>query len=410
MTCLRRVADEPKGGYRQTIGIVEQAPKRSHSYLTLRDLNPSVAKGALTREKDYGREIAIYPPGRHDRSTANKQQNPCTFNGRSLMSFEKALNLLELAEMARASHEGITLQHIRDRFGVSHRTAQRMTDALEAAFPHAILVTIDPERRSRWRIRGATLARLALQGDRELAAIDLAIAQLGGSGDEDTATNLQSLRDRLLAALPERTALRTEADAEALIATHGLLARPGPIAKFDPKTSEVISEALRGPFRLSFNYRGKRRAVEPYGILVGTRRYLVARDPERADANLRRFRIDLIEEPLVLPESFPLPPNFSLARHAMLGFGSYHDPGEYQETIWHFSAEAAPHAREWRFHPEQTTVELPDGRLEVRFSASGWIEMAWHLLQWGSHVEVVAPEGLRRQLEQVRRGSVEVFP
>ncbi|UWU28865.1 WYL domain-containing protein [Rhizobium sp. WSM1274] len=326
------------------------------------------------------------------------------------MSFEKALVLLELAEMARASHEGVTLEQVRDRFGVSHRTAQRMTDALEAAFPHAVLVTADHERRNRWRIRGTTLATLALRGDRELAALDLVIAQLASSGDKDTAFVLESLRDRLLAALPERTALRTEADAEALIAAHGLLARPGPIAKFDSKTAEIISEALRGPFRLSLTYRGRRRTIEPHGILVGTRRYLVARDPERADGNLRRFRIDLIEEPQVLSESFALPPDFSLARHAMLGFGSYHAPDEYQETIWRFSKAAAPHAREWRFHPEQTTNELSDGRLEVRFSASGWVEMAWHLLQWGSHVEVFAPERLRQLFEEVRSGVVEVFP
>ncbi|MBW0365848.1 helix-turn-helix transcriptional regulator [Ensifer adhaerens] len=326
------------------------------------------------------------------------------------MSFEKALDLLELAEMARASHEGITLGQIRDRFDVSHRTAQRMTDALEAAFPHAILVTTDAERRNRWRIRGTTLATLALKGDRELAALYLAIAQLAGTGDKDTASNLQSLRDRLLAALPERTALRAEADAEALITAHGLLARPGPTAKYDPKISEIISEALRGPFRLKFTYRGKRRTVEPYGILVGTRRYLVARDPERADENLRRFRIDLIEEPRVVPESFPVPRDFSLPRHAMLGFGSYHAPKEHMETIWRFSAEAAPHACDWRFHPRQTAIELPDGRLEIRFVASGWVEMAWHLLQWGSHVEVLAPEGLRQLLEEVRSGVVEVFP
>ncbi|MFC3119550.1 hypothetical protein ACFOHS_19975 [Jhaorihella thermophila] len=34
---------------------------------------------------------------------------------------------------------------------------------------------------------------------------------------------------------------------------------------------------------------------------------------------------------------------------------------------------------------------LEDGRLEVRFHAGGWLEMAWHLYQWGDSVEVVAP-------------------
>ena len=50
------------------------------------------------------------------------------------MSFEKARQLIELATMAAARHGGISLDEIAKAFECSHRTAQRMTNALERCF------------------------------------------------------------------------------------------------------------------------------------------------------------------------------------------------------------------------------------------------------------------------------------
>ncbi len=46
----------------------------------------------------------------------------------------------------------------------------------------------------------------------------------------------------------------------------------------------------------------------------------------------------------------------------------------------------------------------------VRFRASGWLEMAWHLYQWGDAVEVLAPDGLRALVEGHRRSDFEALP
>jgi len=51
---------------------------------------------------------------------------------------------------------------------------------------------------------------------------------------------------------------------------------------------------------------------------------------------------------------------------------------------------------------------MPDGSLLVEFTASGWVEMAWHLVSWGNAVEVLEP--LIDILEQVRRAEIEVLP
>jgi predicted DNA-binding transcriptional regulator YafY len=51
-----------------------------------------------------------------------------------------------------------------------------------------------------------------------------------------------------------------------------------------------------------------------------------------------------------------------------------------------------------------------DGGLIVRFHAAGWLEMAWHLYQWGDAVEVIAPQGLRTLVENHRRGDFGALP
>ncbi|MBU0781248.1 MAG: WYL domain-containing protein, partial [Alphaproteobacteria bacterium] len=51
-----------------------------------------------------------------------------------------------------------------------------------------------------------------------------------------------------------------------------------------------------------------------------------------------------------------------------------------------------------------------DGSLIVRFHAAGWLEMAWHLYQWGDRVEVIAPPELRDMVEGHRRSDFAAMP
>lgn len=326
------------------------------------------------------------------------------------MSFAKASELLRLADFAAARHRGITLRDITGEFGVSHRTAQRMTAALRASFPHAVEVADDPATRERrWQVRGHRLAALQLRGDAELEALDMAAARLTADGDQRQAEQLRALRDRLMAALPSTAARRAEADAEALLEAHGTATRPGPRVEVARAVADAITDALRGPWRLAMTYGGVRRLVEPYGVLLGARRYLVARQPDRGPV-LRHFRIDSITDPVVTAEWFARDAGFRLDDHAARAFGSYHDAAEFGEVVWRFAPQVADRAAEWRFHPTQTARRLPDGGLEVRFTACGWLEMTWHLYQWGDAVEVLAPSELAEMVHSARRGDFPAQP
>ena len=331
------------------------------------------------------------------------------------MSFQKAADLLRLAELASARYQGVSLTDIETEFAVDRRTAQRMTRALEDMFPHCT-TRIDDDRRKFWKLRAEDARLMLAQGirDSELAALELAIRRADRDGAVTEVRALSGLRDRLLAAMPGPHARRAEADAEAVLEAHGFASRPGPQVRIGPDLLGVIGAALKGPHVLAVVYAGGRdpdrlRRLEPHGLLLGTRRYLVAREAG-GDGRMQHYRLDRITQARLEPDSFARDPAFDLTAHAARAFGSFHADHEYAEVVWRFTPAAAPTARDFLFHPTQVMTEEPDGSLTVRFTASGHLEMAWHLYMWGDAVEVLAPEPLRQMVARHRRGDFPALP
>ncbi|RWC29986.1 WYL domain-containing protein [Mesorhizobium sp. M8A.F.Ca.ET.207.01.1.1] len=327
------------------------------------------------------------------------------------MSFAKAQDLLRLAQIAASRRGGICLEEICSEFGISHRTAQRMTEALDATF--ANVQTEDREDRRRyWRLDARPPERLQPRQETIIEALEIAARLARDQGRLRHARALEDMRDGLLARLTPRDARRSEADAEAVLASLGQVMRPGPTVALRPDVTDAVIEALRGPFRLRVIYGpadAEPRVIEPHGLLLGHRSYLVARQPARGETMLN-FRMDRIHAAEVLDESFGFATGFGLNDYAAQAFGVYQDPEQYGEVIWRFAPVAAERAAEFRFHPTQVMEPQEDGGLIVRFYAAGWLEMAWHLYQWGDKVEVVAPDRLRALVDGHRRPDFDALP
>jgi len=327
------------------------------------------------------------------------------------MSFAKAQDLLRLALIASSRHGGISLAEICEEFDVSHRTAQRMTDALENTFAHVEAID-GVDRRRRWRMRDPAVGRLELRHETSIEALEIAAKTAHGDNRMRHARALENLRDRLVARLPTHDALRAETDAEAVLASLGQVARPGPHTAQRPEVMDAVIEALRGPFRLEISYGttgSQNRIIEPHGVLLGLRSYLVARQPARGPEFLN-FRMDRIRAAKCLDETFAFESDFSIDTYAAKAFGAYQDPAQYGEVVWKFSPSAAARAAGFQFHPNQKTEHQSDGSLIVRFHAAGWLEMAWFLYQWGDAVEVLEPAGLRDLTKNYRRSDFYALP
>lgn len=330
------------------------------------------------------------------------------------MSFGKAVDLLRLAMMA-ACHRGVCLADVEEEFGGVRRTAQRMIAALQEAFPATEHFVADDGHHF-WRLPARAVAPLLTPSAEELVAVTVAIGELERIDMAGEAAKLRGLANKVRALIPGASELRLATDEEALLEAMGFAARPGPRPALNAAVDDAIAEAFKGPFHLKIDYQSRTdgapmwRTIEPLGLLLGARRYLIGVDTAKRDGRFRHYRVEDIRSAEVVDQSFAMPADFDLRDYATRAFGSFHNDAEFGEVVWQFSSEAADRARRYTFHPGQEVKELADGGLEVRFHASGHLEMAWHLYSWGESVEVIEPAGLANLVHPFRRSDFAALP
>ncbi|EAQ43666.1 hypothetical protein MED193_12383 [Roseobacter sp. MED193] len=326
----------------------------------------------------------------------------------------KVLDVLRLAEAALARENGINMDDIQRLLKLRTRTAQRLIHLFEEAFP-AVEKRKDPDRTRWWKLHDEPLIRYQGIREKELASLETAILRARQHGSPLEVHHLESIRDRMLASMSPIEARAIKRNAKAVLEARGHAYRPGPRARLNPDILSAIEEALETSMRLSVSYQGKEdavatdRSLESYGLLFGIREYLIARDTNKDD-RLRSFRLDRIAAIAVTDQPFQKDPEVDLQAHAAKAFGSYYSEEEFGPVAWRFSPEAAKVAREFEFHPDQRVEETDDGGMIVRFSASGWLEMAWHLYKWGDGVTVLEPAGLAKVVAEHRRGDFPSLP
>jgi predicted DNA-binding transcriptional regulator YafY len=311
------------------------------------------------------------------------------------MRHEKAHNLLLLALEMQAARGGLSLEDIQGRFGVGKRTAMRMRDAVLHIFPQADEVVTE-ERTKRWHIPAGTLDRLVGVTADELADLATAAQVLRRDNMNDQATTLENLEAKLKAVLKPDIARRVGPDLEALLEAENLAMRPGP----RPKSRTFVLEELRAAIKacrvVTIRYltrttrKVSQRKIHPYGFLYGHRHYLIAYNLR--PTGYRMFSLPNITRVDATDEYYERDPDFQLDEFAKQSFGIWHE--EPFDVVWKFSPRAAPDAKDFVFHPDQTTKNMEDGSLIVRFCAGGALEMCWHLFTWGKDVEVLEPRYL----------------
>lgn len=329
------------------------------------------------------------------------------------MSYGKARELLALA-IFLAGRTGATLSDIEQEFECDRRRAQRMISALQDLFPQLVR-RVDEERRPRWYLPAASIATFLVPASDELAALSYAIQVLKTGPAKPEVAHLEQLEAKIRAMVPVQLRSRFAVDEEALLECLGLATRPGPRPVANPQIDELIGYSLKARQRLRILYASgldaaaRWRTIEPYGLLLGTRRYLVGVDTAKR-GDCRYYRVDSIKAAEPGEGYFQIDPLFDLAEQAKKGFGTYESRGEYGEVVWRFSSDAAAHAQRFQFHPDQEFALQEDGSLIVRFKASGYLEMAWHLYMWGDKVEVVAPAALQEMVTGYQRRDFPALP
>lgn len=310
------------------------------------------------------------------------------------MRHDKAAMVIDLARGMAASAEGLTLNEMASQMGVGRRTAERMRDAVLMLFPQAEEISDPPSKR--WRIRGGLSSFEQAPTATEMLELSKAAASLNAAGDPSRAAALEGLERKIKAAMRSTTLNRMAPDLEALVRAETIAVQAGPRPGADEGVLATIRGALLAEKPLNFIYssqggEGRARSVTPCGLMFGRSNYLVAYESDsKAIKTYRLDRMSSVEE----GEGMARPPaDFNLATFASRSFGIYQD--QVEDVVLRVSAEAAPEARIWRWHPTQSIEDQDDGSVIVRFRASGMRELAWHLFSWSGQASIVEPQRLK---------------
>ena len=327
------------------------------------------------------------------------------------MRYGPAERLVALTVELGSSRNGLTIDDVMDRFQISRRTAERLLSAVNDIFAIDQIAAWE-DRRKRYRLNRTPTYFLSPTTD-ELAAIDLAAANLDQQGLASQAENLRKLGAKIRASLDARIGLRMETDLEALAEAEGFAFRPGPRQRIDWDIFETLRFAIKAhrKVRITYRYRGSGsvgyQTVHPYGFLYGVRHYLVAFSENERALDVRFYALPNIQKAKLLDENFVRQEGFSMESLTKSMFGVFRE--KPVKVVWRFSADVAEDARAYQFHAAQSTKDLDDGRLEVTFTAGGMLEMVWHLFKWGEQVEIVEPNELltlfQEQIDRVQNSS-----
>ena len=109
--------------------------------------------------------------------------------------------------------------------------------------------------------------------------------------------------------------------------------------------------------------------------------------------------IDRLLSVVLTETEYKIDPAFDPQKCRADAFGvSWQDP---IDVVLRFRADQAPYVRERVWHPSQKVIDLPNGGVEVTFRAGGPFEIRRWILGWGDAVEVISPEALRNEVQQV---------
>ena len=176
------------------------------------------------------------------------------------------------------------------------------------------------------------------------------------------------------------------------------------------KSFQLVAGALAQRHRLQLDYY-KRADNRVSSREVSPQRLIHYRDNWYLDAychlreGLRTFALDAIRTARVSPRPAREVATDDLDAYYSSAYGIFSGHAD-QTAVLRFSPQRARWVAAEQWHPQQRSRWLDDGRYELQVPYHHSPELIMDILKYGPEVEVIAPEGLRREIAlRLRKAS-----
>ena len=155
----------------------------------------------------------------------------------------------------------------------------------------------------------------------------------------------------------------------------------------------------------------KGREVEPYGLLCRNGSWYLVGFCHEAEAR-RLFRVDLIDRICIVENSdYKIPADFLLKEEYGRNWGTWtvKDAKAPERICLKANPGMARKFSVTVFHASQKVFQQPDGSAEIEFCVANAGEMVSWLMTWGSTVEVIEPEWMRKEVASNARAIISMY-
>jgi predicted DNA-binding transcriptional regulator YafY len=266
-------------------------------------------------------------------------------------------------------------------------------------------VSYNPRTRV-WRATGeieSVPTNLVSAGDRRALLFSLrAAAQMDGT---PMAANLRQVYLSFLNTLPAERATNFERVMDKVLFL-------GPeVPKVRPEVWEVLLLALESSESVCFRYRDgakgveSSRGVDPYGLVMRDKRWLMVGRCHRADRVLV-FALHRIAAAELTDRAFDAG-GFSLKEYVGGGFEGVPATGPRTKVVLELAADAPPYVRERVWHAAERRTVTRAGRLRIEFATAAVFAVEREVMAEAGWVEMVAPREARKRVLAAARRALE---
>ncbi|HET9344259.1 MAG TPA: WYL domain-containing protein [Candidatus Limnocylindrales bacterium] len=310
---------------------------------------------------------------------------------------DRLARLTRVVQLLRAHPDGMAIEEIARRVGMSRRTVYRDLNAIEREIDIAVW-----SEDGRWGLADeGFLPPLKLTLDEAMAVVLSArlMVRYADKYDPDLASAFEKLGGVLPPVLGEHVARTLD-----VLSKHPHDERFSRHVRLLTKAwaeRRIVSldyePARYGPDSAARTARVRPFLIEP--SLQTHALYLVGFDETRGA--VRTFKVERIRDVSVTPDRFD-PPEGSVEGTFDRAWDIIADQ-EPVEVVIRFAPNVAARVQEARWHPSQQVSIEADGSLVWRATVAGTIEVRLWALQWGDDAEVLAPASLRDDVAATHR-------
>lgn len=305
--------------------------------------------------------------------------------------YSRVSDIVDLAIFMSSKLQGVTIKDIEERYNVSRRTAERMRDSLTCILPSIDEIETN-DTQKHWGFINYSISQFVTFTPKEVANIEQCQRRTTNKEmKEELSKTVEKIK-----AFSRKHVTSLENNIELYMQTEGYAVRQMPQYKISIEALEVIRDAVQHSKVVTGIYHGKKRTIEPLGMIYGEKIYLVAREKAKGDG-IYDYLLHKFQD-LKLTDKIFDKGNFNLQEYTNQSFGVYH--GEILNVKLSFIPDLAEEASKFNFHPTQKGKFEKDGSYTLTFKASGNKEIIWHVFKWGAGCKILAPKSLKDEYKK----------